>query len=140
MTAKEWLQNAKSGQQQEAKSPVLSVLQTMGQVAAAPIQFARRNTNQSTLEELFAMGRQGREDVFNNLLTAFPAQTSMTREPGTPGNPTQQITTENVYGRSVDRKTDIVQLTKANEPSQARIDAEKAQMQGNERSRDGMER
>lgn len=43
--------------------------------------------------EVAGLYRQGREDLLNNILPAFPTA-AMTREAGAPGNPTQQQTTD----------------------------------------------
>jgi hypothetical protein len=53
-------------------------------------------------EQLKALWRQGREDFLHVLLHAFPDSMPLTREAGTPGEPTPQLITEGLTGRPVD--------------------------------------
>ena len=103
-----------------------------------------RQANQPSFgAELRAMFRQGREDLLNNILPAFPGQ-PMTREAGAPGTPTPQQTTQALEGREVNPKTDVIAKEVPNHKGQTQLAEErtKAQeelerMRGNER--DGRE-
>lgn len=59
--------------------------------------------------EVAALLRAGREDAWNNLIPAFPTNTAATREPGTPGSPTPQMTTEALTGNAVDQQKDVIE-------------------------------
>lgn len=59
--------------------------------------------------EVAALLRAGREDAWNNLIPAFPTNTAATREPGTPGSPTPQMTTEALTGNTVDQQKDVIE-------------------------------
>jgi hypothetical protein len=61
---------------------------------------------QSFPEQLKALWRQGREDFLHVLLHAFPDSMPLTREAGTPGEPTPQLITEGLTGRPVDLQMD----------------------------------
>jgi hypothetical protein len=58
--------------------------------------------------EAAAMIRGTREDLFNNLIVAFPGSLNLTREQGAPGSPTSQLTTEALTGAPVDKQKDTV--------------------------------
>ena len=57
-------------------------------------------------EQLASLWRQGREDFLHVLLHAFPDSMPLTREAGTPGEPTPQLITEGLTGRHVDLDLD----------------------------------
>lgn len=61
----------------------------------------QRQENQPALgAELQAVARQGREDLWNSIVPAFPGEMPLTREPGAPGTPTPQQTTDALEGRT----------------------------------------
>ncbi len=55
----------------------------------------------SLAAEARAWFREGREDVLNNLLRAFPDSLQLSREMGAPGSPTPQQTTAALTGRDL---------------------------------------
>jgi hypothetical protein len=57
-------------------------------------------------EQLSSLWRQGREDFLHVLLHAFPDSMPLTREAGSPGEPTPQLITEGLTGRPVDLHLD----------------------------------
>ena len=53
-------------------------------------------------EELASLWRQGREYFLRVLLHAFPDSMPLTREAGTPGEPTPQLITAGLTGREIE--------------------------------------
>lgn len=82
--------------------------------------FLERQRQQPSLAaEVRAMVRGTREELFNNLIVAFPHAPQLTREQGAPGSPTPQITTEDLMGKAVHQPTDTLAGPAAPEPSPA---------------------
>lgn len=81
--------------------------------------------------ELASLLRQGREDLLNNILPAFP-QAGLVREPGTPGNPTMQQVTEKLEGREVNGQDRLGVMAKGL-VTQQEVDQEKARAREQDR-------
>ncbi|MFO0847859.1 MAG: hypothetical protein U0871_04750 [Gemmataceae bacterium] len=86
------------------------------------------------IPEMAAEFREAREEVFANLIVAFPGSTQLAREPGGIGTPTPQMVTEALTGRDINPRTDTVENADVVELTPAPA-AEQGQQQQQSRGR-----
>ncbi len=91
-------------QQQQTQEQKPSLLKTLiaGMLGMEP---APPGSQPKLGAEIMPLVRQGREDFLNVIMGGLAGS----REPGTPGTPTQQLVTESLKLREVDSRTDQLQ-------------------------------